>query len=107
MNKYGAKKCEEDGYTFDSLVEREEYRRLKLRVLAGEVADIEVHPAFPLVVNGHKLGSYVGDFRYRDTATGATVVVDVKSQPTKTPLYRLKRKLMLALHGVDIVEVGA
>jgi hypothetical protein len=33
------------------------------------------------------------------------VVVDVKSKPTRTAVYRLKRKLMIALHGIEIEEV--
>ena len=36
-HKYGAKRCEEDGYTFDSLAERKRYRELKLLEQAGEI----------------------------------------------------------------------
>jgi hypothetical protein len=35
------------------------------------------------------------------------VVEDVKSKPTVTRLYRVKKKLMRALHGIEIQEVFA
>jgi hypothetical protein len=55
-------------------------------------------------VNGQKLGFYRGDFRYRHN--GVTVLEDVKSAFTaKIPVYRLKKKLVKALYGIDIVEV--
>jgi hypothetical protein len=57
------------------------------------------------MVNGEKIGRYVADFRYVDTATGVVTVEDVKSGPTKTPVYRLKRKLVKALYDIDITEV--
>jgi len=33
------------------------------------------------------------------------VVEDVKSEPTKTPIYRLKKKLLLACYGIQITEI--
>jgi hypothetical protein len=38
-------------------------------------------------------------------ATGEQVTEDVKSKATKTAVYQLKKKLVKALYGVDIVEV--
>ena len=55
-------------------------------------------------MNGALIATYVADFRYR-ARDGAVVVEDVKSEPTKTPVYRLKAKLVAALHGVVISEV--
>lgn len=105
-NKYGAEPCEEDGYRFASIKERAEYRRLKLRLSAGEIADLEVHPAYELVVNGERVGRFTLDFRYRVVATGATVAVDVKGgKATKTEAYGLRKKLLKALHGLDVTEV--
>jgi hypothetical protein len=36
---------------------------------------------------------------------GRRVVEDCKSKPTMTPVYRLKKKLVAALHGIEIHEV--
>lgn len=48
--------------------------------------------------------AYVADFVYTDEA-GRQVVEDVKG--AATPEYRLKRKLMLHVHGVEIREIKA
>lgn len=45
---------------------------------------------------------YIADFRYIDH-DGKTVVEDTKG--VKTPVYILKRKLLLWVHGIRVVEV--
>lgn len=105
-NKFGAKKTVLDNITFASRAEAQRYADLKLLERIGEITDLELQPAFDLVVNGQKVCRYIADFRYRETATGETVVEDVKSAPTRTPEYRIKRKLMAALFGIDVREVG-
>ncbi|HEX6537525.1 MAG TPA: DUF1064 domain-containing protein [Gemmatimonadaceae bacterium] len=105
-NKYGAKAVVIDGIRFDSLAEGRRYNELKLEVAAGEITALECHPRFPLVVNGVKVGTYVADFAYVVLVDGGPrVVEDVKSRPTRTQSYRLKRKLMLALYGIAVREV--
>lgn len=44
---------------------------------------------------------YVADFVYKEN--GKTIVEDVKG--FKTPEYRIKKKLMLFIHGIKIKEV--
>lgn len=104
-NKFGAQKTVAENRTFDS--KREAIRYLELRRLedAGEISELECQPAFPLVVNGMRIGEYRGDFRYVDRRSGDVVTEDVKSLATKTATYRLKIKLVAALHGVKIREV--
>lgn len=46
---------------------------------------------------------YVADFVYVDNDTGQTVVEDTKGVRTKD--YVIKRKLMLAVHGIRIREI--
>lgn len=47
---------------------------------------------------------YVADFVYQ--ANGQTVVEDVKSAATrKLAVYRLKKHLMMSVHGLEVVEV--
>jgi len=44
--------------------------------------------------------------RGNDTPNGVKVVEDVKSEVTrKLPTYRLKNKLMRAVHGIAIREI--
>jgi hypothetical protein len=103
--KYGNVKKTVDGITFDSLKEAARYGVLRLRERAGEIAQLEVHPRFPLVVHGQSCGDYIGDFAYRD-ADGVAHVEDVKSAATrKLPVYRLKSRLVWALYGLRVEEV--
>jgi len=99
-SKYGAVKTEVDGIVFDSKKEARRYLELKTMEKAGVISALELQPSFDLVVNGVKIGKYKGDFRY--VVNGTYVVEDCKGM--KTPVYRLKKKLMLALHSITILE---
>jgi hypothetical protein len=103
--KYLNTKTKLDGYTFDSLKEQRRYLELLMMQKAGEIRDLEVHPKFRLEVEGQKVCTYTADFSYTDL-DGNLIVEDVKSEPTKTPSYRIKKKLMRAVHGIEIREVG-
>ena len=92
-----------DGYTFDSLSEAQRYGELKFEELAGHIADLQVHQRFCLDVNGVHICDYEADFTYR--RNGRFVVEDVKSTATVTRLYRVKKKLMMAVLGITIQEV--
>lgn len=105
-SKYRNIKVEVDGLSFDSKAEAKRYGELRLLERAGEIAALELQPTFKLQVNGQKICNYRGDFAYV-VVNGARVVEDVKSPATRTnPVYRLKKKLLLACEGVEIVEVG-
>lgn len=105
MTKYNARRVQLDGHTFDSAAEARRYNELRLLELGGAIREIEVHPTWRIVVNGQHICRYSADFAYLDTATGARRVEDVKG--VKTPVYRLKKRLMAAVHGIDVVEVAA
>ena len=107
-SKYNAHPVEIDGHRFASRAEARRYEELRLLERAGEIRDLVVHPSFELVVGGQRVGAYVADFAWRGPEPLAELVVeDVKSPATRTPVYRLKRKLMLAVHGIEVVEVRA
>ena len=101
-NKYGAVRTEVDGVVFASRAEARHYDRLKILERAGEITDLELQPRFDLHVNGVNVGFYKADFRFVDR-DGQTVVQDVKG--VKTPVYRLKKKMLKAEYGIDIQEV--
>lgn len=92
-----------DGVSFSSRAEARRYGYLKTLALVGEITELEPHPKYVLTTNGHRLGTYTPDFRYR-RADGTLVVEDVKGGPTDTQLFRWKARHMLAEHGV-VVEV--
>ena len=103
-NKFKAIKTEVSGITFDSQKEARQFGELQLLVRAGQIRNLERQPEFILVVGGQVICKYYADFAYFEN--NKRVVEDVKSQPTKTPVYRLKRRLLLALNpGLDHREV--
>lgn len=103
-NKYNAQKTIIDGIVFDSKKEGQRYRDLKVLERTKEITELELQPEFPIVVNETKVCKYIADFRYKKD--GETIVEDVKSEMTrKLPVYRLKKKLVKAVHGIDIEEV--
>lgn len=104
-SKYGSVKTVVDGITFHSKKEAARWMQLRLLERAGEIVDLEHQVKYPLVVNGQLVCSYICDFRYAWKHGGGQVVEDVKSGPTKTREYRIKRKLMKAIHQVEIQEV--
>ena len=100
LNKYKAVKTVVDGIKFDSKKEARRYGQLKLLVKAGEISELKLQPRFDLIVDGTKCGFYKADFEYIEG--GKVVIEDVKGM--KTPVYNLKKKLVKAIHGVDIFE---
>jgi hypothetical protein len=114
--KYGNHAVRVDGILFDSQREAARYQELTHLAAAGLISSIEIHPGFPLIVKElhresgpeilHTVGMYHADFKYRDHRTGAWVVEDVKSNPTKTEAYKLRKKIVEAVHGITIVEVS-
>jgi hypothetical protein len=104
-SKYGNKKTEVDNILFDSNKEAGRYIQLRFLKNAGYIKDLEMQVPYELTVNGERVASYIADFRYYDVETGKTIIEDVKSSFTrKLPVYRLKKKLMKSIHGVDITE---
>lgn len=102
--KYKNKKVTVDGITFDSTKESKRYHELKLLERAGVITQLELQPRLDLVVNGQKIGFYRGDFGYYEN--GVRKIEDVKSAFTaKLPVFRLKAKLVKAIHGIEIILV--
>lgn len=117
-SKYGNRKVTRNGVTYDSKKEADRHAVLKLMERGGLIYNLNRQVKYVLIpaqyepdvmgVGGHvKKGkllerevSYVADFTY--TENGRLVVEDVKGY--RTPEYKIKRKLMLYLHGIRIKE---
>lgn len=91
------------GLTFASKAEAKRYGELSLMQRAGLITNIVVQPKFRIDVNQYHICDYIADFCYHQN--GVQIVEDVKSKPTKTPEYRLKKKLMKAVLGIEIKEI--
>ena len=103
--KYKSVKTVLNGIAFDSKKEAGYYNVLRLKEKAKMIDRFEMQVKYDLVVNGHKIGFYKADFvTYKDGKVFE--VIDVKSEMTKKlPVYRLKKKLIKAIYGFDIVEI--
>lgn len=102
-SKYGAVKTEVDGIKFDSKHEAKRYQELRLLEQAGEITNLCLQVPFELIPKS-KYGMpirYIADFTYNDL-NGQLIVEDAKG--VKTPVYRLKRRLMAELNGIEIKE---
>jgi hypothetical protein len=103
MNKYRNIKTTVDGFVFDSKKEAARYQELKLMLRAGEIDCLDLQPKFVINVNEQRICTYIADFQYDDLRNDKTVVEDAKG--VLTPAYRLKKKLMKAVHGIEVQEV--
>ena len=117
-SKYGNRKVTVGGTRYDSAKEARRHQELKLLELAGKISDLQTQVSFTLIPTqrepdvigkrgGRKPGrvlerecSYVADFVYQEG--GKAVVEDCKG--FRTADYRIKRKLMLYIHGITIRE---
>ena len=115
-NKYHAKKDyrKANGETvkFDSRKEARRYDELRLLERAHQISDLQRQVKFVLIPaqrdpKGKLIERqcyYVADFTYKDSS-GRLVVEDTKSEATRTPVYVVKRKLMLWVHGIRVREI--
>ena len=120
---YNVKTRTSDGLVFDSQKEARRWEELLILQKANKISDLQRQVVFELLPNqyetyeryskrglrledGVKLVErkvdYIADFTYRDE-NGKLVVEDVKGM--KLPEYKLKRKLLYAVHGIKITEI--
>lgn len=111
-NKYHNKKVIIDGIKFDSKKEANRYKELIILQNAGKIKDLTLQKEYVLIPkqDGERKCSYIADFVYTDDK-GQTIVEDVKAySKTKkkyitTPDFKIKKKLMLWVHGIKITLV--
>lgn len=122
MSKYNSKKTTIDGETFDSKKEAQRWQELRLMEKCGQIHDLRRQVPFVLIPaqyetyprwskkTGNRIKDgrhciehecvYVADFVY--CKGGSRIVEDSKG--VRTADYIIKRKLMLYIHGIRIVE---
>ena len=101
MSKYGARRTEVDGIMFASAKEARRYSELRLLQRAGEITDLTRQPRYPIVINDVKVCTYVADFSYLEKGAARVTVEDAKG--FKTDIFNLKRKLMWAVHNIEVL----
>lgn len=108
--KYANVRSVYQGENFDSKAELKRWVDLLLLQKAKQISGLERQVPFVLIPRQTRPSggverecTYVADFVYVEG--GKRVVEDVKG--ALTPEYRLKRKLMLHVHGIEIREIKA
>jgi hypothetical protein len=107
-SKYRSIKVANSRGKFDSKKEFMRFLELESLQSAGKISDLTRQVTFklsdPVVLKGRKHPpiKIVVDYTY--TRDGALVVEDCKSIATLTPAYRLKKKLLKEIHGLEIIE---
>lgn len=105
--KYHSRKVNTPDGLFDSKRECERWLELKLLQRAGVISDLQRQVTFELIPSQKRDGkvverpcNYIADFVYKEN--GKQVVEDCKGY--RTDEYKIKRKLMLWVHGIRIRE---
>jgi len=107
--KYHNRKVSFDGYTFDSVKEKNYYINLKLLQKAGKIKELELQKEFELQPSYRLNGKtnrkivYRADFTYKTTEDDKLHVVDVKGY--RTDVYRLKKKVFEYKYKIEVEEV--
>jgi hypothetical protein len=109
-SKYGNRKTTLNGVEFDSHKEAQRYAQLRLLERAGKISNLRRQVKYVLIPaqrdeKGKLLErecSYVADFVYFDLTLGREVVEDAKGY--RTDAYKIKKKLLLWVHGIRIKE---
>lgn len=119
MAKYRNKKVIVDGIEFDSKREAKRWSELRILERAGEIQHLSRQVKFVLIPTQREPGTigkrggvkqgkliekecaYIADFFYMEN--GVPVVEDAKGY--RTEVFKIKKKLMLYVHGIRVKEI--
>ena len=106
-SKYRNKKTVVNGIVFSSQKEARRYLELTGLQKKEKIVGLKLQEKFVLIpkiklTSGktQREATYIADFTYIEK--GNYIVEDVKG--VKTPVYKLKKKLMLHVHKIEILE---
>ena len=109
-SKFHNTPTETKGITFQSAKEARRFDELLLMLKAGTITDLKLQVNFTLqegftTPEGKRIRPiiYKADFTYR--RSGVLVVEDVKTKPTRTEKYLIKKKMLRDKFGIEITEV--
>lgn len=114
QSKYKNVKTEANGIKFDSKKEAQRYAELMAELRSGDIRNLRLQQTFTLqeaytTYTGERVRAirYVADFAYERYVDGEwrEIVEDVKSRATRTPMYNVKKKMMLHKYGITVQEV--
>ena len=103
-SKYHAIKTYANGIKFDSKKEATRYNELRLLEKVGAISNLKLQVPYVLIdksVYGRQI-VYKADFVYYDNEIKKEIVEDSKGM--KTPVYRLKKRMLAERYGIIIKE---
>lgn len=108
--KYGNKKIEYNGIVYDSKKEFNRAMELEQLQKLGLISNLQrqkkyvLQPSFKFMNKTIREIAYIADFVYEEN--GDVIVEDVKSPITrKNPVYLIKKKMLMYVHGIEIKEI--
>ena len=108
-SKYKNIRVQYNGKWFDSKKEMRRYQQLELLQRAGKIKNLCCQVTYNLLpttrIGGQtqRKTTYIADFVYWDIEKDCEVIEDAKGM--RTDVYKIKRKLMMVKHGIEVVEV--
>lgn len=102
VQKYGNHKVTVGGITYHSKKEAARHADLKLMEAAKEISGLRHQVRYELTIRGQRICAYIADFVYIKKGEERETVEDSKGYRTKD--YVIKRKLMKAIHGIEVFE---
>jgi hypothetical protein len=108
-NKFHARRtyCAELARTFASAHEAEVAVTLHRRQQAGEIRHLAFQVRWPIDVGDAHVCDYVVDFQYEERQPDGHQwwlrLADAKG--VATPVWKIKKRLMAALYGIDVQEL--
>lgn len=108
-SKYNAKGVWIDDIFFASQAEGTRYTQLKQLEKLKQIDRLDCQVTYQLSIKGVHICNYRADFRYfvidERGYSLRMVVEDVKGMIL--PEYTLKKRLMLGIHGINVIEIPA
>lgn len=100
-SKFRNERIFDDGKWFDSKLEAKHWHQLKLLERTGDIYGLAHQHRFKLIApDGTHICDYIADFAFFDKREDRFRVLDSKG--VLTAVFRLKKKLMKALLGIDV-----
>lgn len=103
-SKFGNSRTIRNGCTYHSKREADRHDQLRLLERANRIRNLRRQVKYRLEVNGVLIATYTADYVYEELAKDEwiPVVEDVKGYPNDR--WPMKKKLMKAIHNIDIRE---
>lgn len=92
----------EDNHTFQNVQELKTYYGLKKQVKSGLIAEVNVRPPYPLVIEGQHVADFCPLFEFFDMNRKKKRFVCLASRIRITDIFSLKKKIFEILYQTEV-----